>query len=51
MPSIISLTQPEQAVENELVAQFGGLGFANAAVTDEAAMLASLKAKLGAFNG
>ncbi len=51
MPSVIPLTQPEQALENELVAQLVGLGFARVAVTDEATMLANLKAELGAFNG
>ena len=50
MPAI-PFTQPEQALENELVAQLVGLGFTKAAVTDEASMLANLKAELGAFNG
>lgn len=50
-PNTILLTQPEQALENELVAQLVGLGFAKVAVTDEATMLANLKAELGAFNG
>lgn len=50
-PNAIQLTQPEQALENELVAQLVGLGFAKVAVTDEATMLANLKAELGAFNG
>lgn len=51
MPPLIPFTQPEQVLENELVAQLVGLGFAKAAVTDEATMLANLKAELGAFNG
>jgi type I restriction enzyme R subunit len=51
MSNLIPITQPEQALENELVAQLVGLGFAKAAVTDEATMLANLKAELGAFNG
>jgi len=51
MNTILPLTQPEQALENELAAQLVGLGFAKAAVTDEATMLANLKAELGAFNG
>jgi type I restriction enzyme R subunit len=50
-PNAIPLTQPEQALENELVAQLVGLDFAKVAVTDEATMLANLKAELGAFNG
>jgi type I restriction enzyme R subunit len=51
MPPLVPFTQPEQALENDLVAQLVGLGFAKAAVTDEATMLANLKAELGAFNG
>jgi type I restriction enzyme R subunit len=51
MSNLIPLTQPEQALENELVAQLVGLGFAKAAVNDEATMLANLKAELGVFNG
>ena len=51
MPAIIPITQPEQALENELVAQLVGLGFAKAAVNDEVTMLANLWAQLGAFNG
>jgi len=51
MNNLIPITQPEQALENELVAQLVGLGFAKAAVNDEASMLANLKAELGAFNG
>lgn len=51
MNNLIPITQPEQALENELVAQLVGLGFAKAAVNDEATMLANLKAELGAFNG
>ena len=51
MPNTVPFTQPEQALENELVAQLVGLGFAKVAVTDEATMLANLKAELGAFNG
>ncbi|MBE2283972.1 MAG: type I restriction endonuclease subunit R [Prosthecobacter sp.] len=50
-PNTLPFTQPEQALENELVAQLVGQGFAKAAVTDEATMLANLKAELGAFNG
>jgi len=43
--------QPEQVLEDTLVAQLVGQGYAKAAVTDEASMLANLKAQLGAFNG
>ncbi len=44
------MTQPEQALENQLVAQLIGQGYTRAAVTDEATMLANLKAQLEAFN-
>jgi len=43
--------QSEQLLENNLVAQLVGQGYAKVAVTDEASMLANLKAQLGAFNG
>jgi type I restriction enzyme R subunit len=42
--------QSEQALEDALVAQLIGLGYAQVAVTDEASMLANLKAQLEAFN-
>ena len=45
------MIQPEQALENELVAQLIGQGYTRAAVTDEDSMLANLKAQLEAFNG
>jgi type I restriction enzyme R subunit len=51
MSTIILTTQPEQVLENELVAQLIGQGYARAAVTDEVSMLANLKAQLEAFNG
>jgi type I restriction enzyme, R subunit len=51
MPNTVPFTQPEQALENELVMQLVGLGFAKAVVTDEGSMLANLKVELGAFNG
>ncbi len=51
MPAVLPFTQPEQVLENELVAQLVGLGFTKAAVNDEPTMLANLKAELGAFNG
>lgn len=43
--------QPEQVLEDNLIAQLAGQGYAKAAVTDEASMLANLKAELEAFNG
>ncbi len=48
---IIPITQPELILENELVAQLTAQGYASAAVTDEASMLANLKGQLEAFNG
>ncbi len=51
MSAVLPFTQPEQALENELVAQLVGLGFAKAAVNDEVTMLANLRAELGTFNG
>jgi type I restriction enzyme R subunit len=50
-PNTIALTQSEQVLENELVAQLIGQGYTKVAVTDEASMLANLKAQLEAFNG
>jgi type I restriction enzyme R subunit len=47
----IPMTQPEQVLENELVAQLVGQSYTPVAVTDEATMLANLKAQLEAFNG
>ena len=47
---ITPITQPEQVLEDELVAQLVGQGYAQVAVTDEATMLANLKAQLEAFN-
>ena len=47
----IPMTQPEQVLENELVAQLIGQDYTRVAVTDEATMLANLKAQLEAFNG
>lgn len=46
----VPITQPEQVLEDELVAQLVGQGYTRAAVTDEASMLANLKAQLEAFN-
>ena len=42
--------QPEQALEDKLVAQLVDQGYERAAVTDETSMLANLKAQLEAFN-
>lgn len=47
----VPMTQPEQVMEDELVAQLIGLDYSRATVTDEASMLANLKAQLEAFNG
>ena len=43
--------QSEQILEDNLVAQLIGQGYALVAVTDEVTMLANLKAQLEAFNG
>ena len=51
MEPIIPMTQPEHVLETELVAQLVGQGYAPVAVTDEASMLANLKAQLEVFNG
>jgi len=50
MPPIIPLTQPEQVLENEIVAQLTALGYTQVAVTDKTTMLANLKAQLETFN-
>jgi len=50
-PNTVAMTQSEQVLEDGLVAQLVGLGYAKVAVTDEASMLANLKAQLEAFNG
>jgi type I restriction enzyme R subunit len=50
MPPVTPITQPEQVLEDQLVAQLVGQGYARVAVTDEASMLANLKAQLEAFN-
>ena len=44
-------TQSEQILEDNLVIQLISQGYAPVAVTDEATMLANLKAQLEAFNG
>jgi type I restriction enzyme R subunit len=49
--SFLMLTQPEKILEDHLVAQLVGQGYAKVAVTDEASMLANLKEQLGVFNG
>lgn len=43
-------TQSEQILEDDLVAQLTAMGYAKVDVTDEASMLANLKAQLEAFN-
>ena len=42
--NVVAMTQPEQVLEDELVAQLIGQGYTRAAVTDEASMLATLAA-------
>ncbi|MBN8420803.1 MAG: type I restriction endonuclease subunit R [Verrucomicrobia bacterium] len=49
--NVLPLTQPEQVLENDLVAQLIALGYTQVAVTDEGTILANLKAQLEAFNG
>lgn len=44
-------TQPEQALENELIAQLVGLNYQRVKVTDSDSLQANLKAQLEAFNG
>ena len=44
------MTQPEQELENQLVALLTAQEYTPVAVTDEASMLANLKAQLEAFN-
>lgn len=43
-------TQPEAILENELIRQLTGLGYAQAVIHDETSLLANLKAQLEAFN-
>lgn len=45
------MPQSEQVLEDNLIAQLIDLGYTRAAVTDEASMLANLKAQLEIFNG
>ena len=49
--NILPITQPEQVLEDKLVAQLIGQDYKQVAVTDEATMLANLKSELEAFNG
>lgn len=51
MPNSKFIIQPEQVLEDELVAQLVEMNFAKVSVTDEASMLANLKAQLEVFNG
>ncbi|MDA7510472.1 type I restriction endonuclease subunit R [Verrucomicrobia bacterium] len=50
-PNTVPMTQPEQVLEDELVAQLVGQGYERVSVADEASMLRNLKAQLEAFNG
>ncbi|MDB4537418.1 type I restriction endonuclease subunit R [Akkermansiaceae bacterium] len=50
-PNSVPMTQSEQVLEDGMVAQLVGQGYTKVAVTDEASMLANLKAQLGVFNG
>ena len=45
------ITQPEQVLEDKLVAQLIVQGYERVEVTDEASLLANLKTQLEAFNG
>lgn len=49
--NVVPMTEPEQVLEDKLVAQLIGQGYTKVAVTDEASMLANLKAQLETFNG
>jgi type I restriction enzyme, R subunit len=46
----VPMTQPEQVLEDKLVAQLIGLDYTRVAVTDDASMLANLRTQLEAFN-
>ena len=48
--NVVPMTQSEQVLEDELVGQLIGQGYTREAVTDEASMLANLKAQLEVFN-
>ena len=43
-------TQPEQVLENQLVAQLSNIGYTKVSVPDEAALLANLKTQLEKHN-
>jgi type I restriction enzyme, R subunit len=47
---VVAMTQSEQVLENKLVAQLVAQGYKQTAVTDEASMLANLKAQLESLN-
>ena len=47
---VVPMTEPEQVLEDKLVAQLITQGYTRTAVTDEASMLGNLKAQLEAFN-
>ena len=44
-------TQPEQALEDHLVTQLTGLGFARVVIRDEADLLVNLKQQIERHNG
>jgi len=48
--TVVPMTEPEQVLEDKLVAQLIAQGYTRTAVTDEASMLANLKTQLEAFN-
>lgn len=48
--NVVPMTEPEQVLEDKLVTQLIAQGYLLAAVTDEASMLANLKAQLEVFN-
>ena len=50
LSNTVAMTQPEQVLEDELVAQLIGLGYEPVAVKDEPSMLVNLKAQLEALN-
>lgn len=48
--NVVPMTEPEQVLEDKLVEQLIAQGYSRASVTDEASMLANLKAQVEAFN-
>jgi type I restriction enzyme R subunit len=49
--NVVPMTEPEQVLEDRLVAQLIAQGYLQAAVADEKSMLSNLKAQLEALNG